>query len=160
MPRATLSRTCRQLFCAVWQVLMTRCELSKQVGWRSVDRSLYKTHHLLLPQAEHGYFEGSQHDRINRYRIAPFDTVGFPFTQKPLTGSTFESRCGIAPSDVISLPFTQKLLTESTTGSRFGIALYHIVIFSGLRKLFLPVRHHQKLWDCSIRYRSLPSTHK
>lgn len=29
---------------------------------------------MKVKQAEHGYFEGSQHDRINRYRIAPFDT--------------------------------------------------------------------------------------
>ncbi|EKX51571.1 hypothetical protein GUITHDRAFT_102834 [Guillardia theta CCMP2712] len=48
--------------------------LPDQNGWRRVYSSEYKRAHLKVKQAEHGYFEGSQHDRINRYRIAPFDT--------------------------------------------------------------------------------------
>eukprot|EP00960_Hanusia_phi_P058834 763996-Hanusia_phi.AAC.10 len=48
--------------------------LPDQNGWKRVYDSEYKKAHLKVKQAEHGYFEGSQHDRINRYRIAPFDT--------------------------------------------------------------------------------------
>jgi phosphorylated CTD-interacting factor 1 len=48
--------------------------MQEQKGWGMVYQSSYKRAHLKVLQAEHGYFEGSQHDRINRFRIAPFDT--------------------------------------------------------------------------------------
>ena len=48
--------------------------LPDQQGWNLVYNSIYKRAHLKVLQSEHGYYEGSQHDRINRFRIAPFDT--------------------------------------------------------------------------------------
>ncbi|KAJ1495163.1 phosphorylated CTD interacting factor 1 WW domain-containing protein, partial [Baffinella frigidus] len=51
--------------------------LPDQVGWTRVQASRYSRGHLLVPQGEHGYFEGSQHDRITRFRVAPFDTSVF-----------------------------------------------------------------------------------
>ena len=48
--------------------------LPDQEGWNLVYNSAYKRAHLKVLQSEHGYYEGSQHDRINRFRIAPFDT--------------------------------------------------------------------------------------
>jgi hypothetical protein len=51
--------------------------LPDQTGWCRVQASRFGRAHALIPQGEHGYFEGSQHDRITRYRVAPFDTSVF-----------------------------------------------------------------------------------
>jgi hypothetical protein len=48
--------------------------LPEQTGWKQVYESRYKRAHLRVKQSEHGYYEGSQHDRITRFRVAPFDT--------------------------------------------------------------------------------------
>ena len=48
--------------------------LPEQAGWARVAASPHQRGHALLAAAEHGYFEGAQHDRINRYRVAVFDT--------------------------------------------------------------------------------------
>ena len=48
--------------------------LPDQQGWKLVYESPYKRAHLRVKQSEHGYYEGSQHDRITRFRVAPFDT--------------------------------------------------------------------------------------
>ena len=48
--------------------------LPDQKGWTLVYNSPFKRAHLRVLQSEHGYYEGSQHDRITRFRVAPFDT--------------------------------------------------------------------------------------
>ena len=48
--------------------------LPDQDGWRRAAGSPHCRRQLVLRAGEHGYFEGAQHDRINRYRVAVFDT--------------------------------------------------------------------------------------
>ena len=45
--------------------------------WRALRDSAFCRHHLKVAKFSHRYFEGSQHNRSNRYRTANFDTSCF-----------------------------------------------------------------------------------
>ena len=45
--------------------------------WQRLERSTYTARHVLLLAAEHGFFEGAQHNRANRFRAASTATSVF-----------------------------------------------------------------------------------
>jgi hypothetical protein len=100
-----------------------------QAGWSRVDRSKHKAHHLHLPAAAHGYFEGAQHDRINRYRVSQADTrlVSYSATLEATTHSWMQadamfgfSRCMLAserPASVFSHVLVNAVHSEGSSTS-------------------------------------------
>lgn len=45
--------------------------------WKMLAQSSFMQHHTLLDAGKHGYFEGAQHNRANRYRVASTGTSLF-----------------------------------------------------------------------------------
>ena len=46
-------------------------------GWRRLQASPYRRRLVLLSRADHGFVDGAQHQRQDRYRPSPFDTGVF-----------------------------------------------------------------------------------
>ena len=44
--------------------------------------SKFKVHHYVIAKADHGFCDGAQHQRRDRYRVSPYDTAVFILQNK------------------------------------------------------------------------------
>ncbi|KAI2491094.1 hypothetical protein MHU86_23476 [Fragilaria crotonensis] len=49
----------------------------EESSYQAMAASKYKTHHYIIAKADHGFCDGAQHQRRDRYRVSPYDTAVF-----------------------------------------------------------------------------------
>jgi len=99
-----------------------------KIGWGRLNSGRYLRHHLVIPQKDHGYTEGSQHTRDTRYRIATFDTSVFFLQNKASVQANPVSEAAVA---AIKEGFKSKHLTEAEQRVAGGEAVARSLYFGG-----------------------------
>jgi phosphorylated CTD-interacting factor 1 len=49
----------------------------EESSYQAMAASKFKTHHFIIAKADHGFCDGAQHQRRDRYRVSPYDTAVF-----------------------------------------------------------------------------------
>jgi phosphorylated CTD-interacting factor 1 len=73
----------------------------EESSYQAMCNSKFKVHHYIIAKADHGFCDGAQHQRRDRYRVSPYDTAVFILQNKSGSSKfvpppTFESDLRIA----------------------------------------------------------------